>query len=202
MTDPRSRYVWDDRLGRYRDRATGRLVGRAEIRRDVDATLAKAEGRIEGLAARMRAGEISLDEFAVAMRREIKTVHLWNAAAARGGWGQMTPADFGRVGAIVRRQYGYFERFLRDVERGLPLDGRFAVRSRMYGESGTATFEHFHTLEAREHGAGEERNVLGAAEHCVGCLAQSARGWVPIGDLVPVGQRDCRSRCKCRKEFR
>lgn len=49
---------------------------------------------------------------------------------------------------------------------------------------------------------GEERNILGIAEHCASCIRETKRGWVPIGTLIPVGLRDCWFGCKCTVGYR
>lgn len=77
----------------------------------------------------------------------------------------------------------------------------------MYAQAGRGTREHFAALDAGEYR--EERNILGRAEHCEECLGYTAGGpspqvgpWRPRGTMKPPGQRKCRSRCKCRREFR
>lgn len=42
-----------------------------------------------------------------------------------------------------------------------------------------------------------ERNLLGIADHCAGCIIETKRGWVPYGTLIPLGQRDCKAGCRC-----
>jgi hypothetical protein len=49
-----------------------------------------------------------------------------------------------------------------------------------------------------------EWNVLHPADHCEGvgsCIEQTARGKVPIGSLIPVGDRRCLRRCHCTIEY-
>ena len=47
-------------------------------------------------------------------------------------------------------------------------------------------------------GLTEERNVLEpGAEHCQDCLDETARGYVPTGKIMPIGQRACRANCAC-----
>jgi hypothetical protein len=49
----------------------------------------------------------------------------------------------------------------------------------------------------------EEKNVLGATDqHCAVCKGETRRGYVPVGSLIPIGQRTCMSRCLCRYVFR
>lgn len=194
-------YRWDERAARYRD-ARGRFVPQREIRRAIDRAIANSERSIQQLGRQFRAREISLDDWELGMRREIKRLHLSSAAAAKGGWAQMSPADYGRVGQITRAQYKFLGNFADQIAGGLPLDGRFLRRVELYAQAGRGTFEAVNKVQMIRAGYTEERNILGLAEHCSGCVVEYSKGWQPIGTLVPIGQRDCLSRCKCSIEYR
>lgn len=197
MADPRALYRWDSRAAQYRD-ARGRFVPRAEVRGAIDRALDTAAGRIRAASVALREGRITLPDWQNRMRVEMKTLHLWNAAAARGGWAQMSPADFGRIGPVLRSQYEFLARFALQIERGLPLDGRFLTRSMMYAQAARATYHAQDELVHRERGFTQERNILEpTAENCVGCRAATAAGWVPIGKLPPIGDRECTTNCRC-----
>lgn len=202
MADPRSRYTWDSRTGQYRGPG-GRFIPRREIREAMDKALDEAASRMRDMSDALRQGKMSLPKWQNAMRREMKNIHLWNAAGARGGWAQMSAADFGRLGPAMKRQYQYLERFAVQIEQGLPLDGRFLRRAEMYAEAGRGTYHQVDELAHRERGHTQERNILDAgAESCGECEDESSRGWVPIGELVPIGGRTCKTRCRCFIEYR
>lgn len=197
----RSRYRWNEASGRYIT-ANGRFVPQASVRRALDGALQRAQTRFVGIANDLRESRISLTEWERRMREAVKDVHLYSAAAARGGWAQMSAADFGRVGRIVRDQYTFLNRFAADIASGAPLDGRFLQRVELYAQSGRRTFHLTERFLARARGMTEERSVLHPAEHCAVCVAEAARGWVPIGQLIPIGERTCLSRDQCSLEFR
>jgi hypothetical protein len=194
-------FRWDDAAQRYR-RADGTFVRRRDVRDAVDHALSRSGNRTRALAGELRRGGLALEDWADAMRREIKRVHLHSAAAVKGGWAQLTSADFGRVGAAVRREYAYLDRLAQQVAAGLPLDGRFTLRVEQYAEAGRDTFHVLETEAFRSLGWDEERNILHPADHCDGCLGQTERGWVPLGTLVPIGRRQCRRNCRCSKAYR
>ena len=197
-----SRCRWSDCAGRCID-SGGPFVPRVSIRRDIDRTLAAADQTSRALAEQLRARAISLERWQREMRALVKATHLANAAAARGGWAQLTPADLGRVGQIVRGEYAYLQRFATDIAAGRAfLDGRFLRRVELYVEAGRKTFHAIERAEMRARGFDEEKNLLGAADHCAGCLAATAAGWAPIGSLAPIGTRDCLARCRCRLVYR
>lgn len=196
MALPRG-YTFDPRTGRYRA-PNGRLVPRAEIRDAVDRAIAALRRQASDVTAQLRAGTISVDEWETAMRQVVKDTHLLNMVASRGGWDQMTQADFGRVGQIVRTQYNYLGGFAAEIGAGIqPLDGRVTVRAQMYADMGRATYETDQRVQQRALGASEERSILHPADHCDDCIAEAAKGWQPIGTLIPIGERQCLSNCAC-----
>lgn len=198
-------WTWDATAMRYRSPA-GTFVSRASVRAGVDQVLQKSENRGRALARQMQGGALALDDWAAAMRAEIKRAHLTSAAAARGGWAQMTAADYGRVGATVAKEYRYLDRFAREIASGkVALNGQFVARAGMYSEAGRMTYHVAETVTARGAGYDEEHNVFGPVEHCKGagsCTEEHARGWVPIGALKQPGSRKCLRRCRCRKVYR
>ena len=137
------------------------------------------------------------------MADEMKMLHTGAAAVGRGGWTQMSQADWGWTGQRLRAQYGYLRNFANDIATGhQPMDGRLTARAQMYAEAARATQREMIRRTAISIGRQDERNHLGAADHCGGCVEATARGWVPIGTLPAVGSRTCRSRCHCWIETR
>jgi hypothetical protein len=197
-----SQFRWNARAGRYVD-AAGRFVPRATVRKALD-TVRRAAERDMGRAVTALQGNVALlSEFERAMRLGIKITHLASAMSAKGGWAQMTSADYGRVGQIVRFHYGRLERWLQQIADGeAPLDGRAVARARLYARASLGT--HYEILRGVAEVAGEdvEQNVLGAADkHCATCQNMSALGWVAIGTLIPIGQRTCLGNCVCAIVF-
>lgn len=199
---PLPRYYWDDRAGQYRGPG-GRFLPRATVRAAVDDFVGATAVQVRALSAGVRGGTVSLAAWEAGMRAAIKDTHLTAAALAKGGWAQMSPADFGLVGRRVRDQYGYLRGFVGDVASGRQaLDGRFEARAALYAGAGRQTYYAQTEAELGKRGAEEERSVLHPAEHCGECIEEAERGWVPLGDLVPVGARECRSNCQCSVDYR
>lgn len=198
-----TRYAWNDAAGRYIDTRTGRFVSRQAVRDDLDAVLDGLTAKMDLVSQALVQGAIDLDEWQLQMMDLVKRAHLVSAAAQQGGWAQMTQADFGRVGQIVRREYDYLRRFAEQIASGeQPLDGNIGRRARMYGQQGRNTYYAFTRVEMRKRGYDQERNVLNPADHCEGCLEETAKGWQAIGQMVQIGQRTCKSNDKCSVEYR
>lgn len=195
-------YVWDGGRARYVDEHR-HAVDPLALRRDLDLALARTGDLVQRLSEDYRRGRINVTEWELRMRDAVKSAHLYSMAAAAGGWENLTPEHYARVGPVLREQYRRLSRFGGQLRgRQVPTDGRFLRRARMYAESGRGTY---HLFERRSHAAAgydEERNVLGSGDSCAGCIAASERGWVKLGELVPIGSRQCLSACHCHLEFR
>lgn len=200
-------YTWDTRLRRYRD-SRGRIVARSTIRKAIDDAIAALETTARQLALQLRAADITLAEWEVSMRVLVKDSHLFSAAAVRGGFDRMTAGDFGRVGQLVRTQYGYLDNFAAQLASGeQALNGYMLNRAGMYAQQGRVTHEAFtqsdQRKEARRRGGElQARNILGDADHCDECESLTRRGWIAERDMPLPGTRTCRSRCHCQVERR
>lgn len=200
MPDPGFRY--NAKAYSYVDER-GRFLSRREVRDVLDNALANNGKIVRDLTQQLREGRISLADWQTGMAREIKNVHLYSAAAARGGWAQMTQADYGRAGQRIATQYRFLRGFAEDIASGKqPLNGRALERAAMYSEAGRNTFHHVEREEMEVRGMTEERSILHANDSCEGCLEEEAAGWQPIGEGVPIGERDCLTRCKCTTDYR
>jgi hypothetical protein len=196
-------YTYDAKSYSYRHAGSGRFVSSSEVRRAIDGALDANAARMRGLADALRERRISLADWQTQMMREIKNVHLWGAALSRGGWSQMTPADYGRVGQRIRVQYEFLRKRAGAIATGAQaLDGSLNARAALYAYAGRATFHATETREMELRGMTEERSVRDAADSCDDCVSAEAQGWQPIGTLPLPGERECRGHCLCSLEFR
>ena len=193
--------TFDPDLGRYHT-AGGRVITAAQVRAEMDRSLLKTAQRTQRLGDDLRAGRISLDVWRVEMKSAIKDAHLRSAALAKGGWDRMTPSDFGRVGQLVRDEYRALEQWTEEIKTGLPLDGRLRTRGQLYAQAGRATFHQVQAVEMARRGMELERSVLSPADHCGQCVSEDRRGWRPIGQMIPIGERTCGRSCRCTVEFK
>jgi hypothetical protein len=137
------------------------------------------------------------------MATEIKVQHLAAAMIAHGGRNAMTQADYGWTGQRIRDQYDYLRKFAEGIASDTqPLADQAIARAALYGQAGRATYEAMRAGDAVTRGENEERNVLGAADHCTDCVGASAQSWVPLGTLIPIGSRICKANCRCRIDRR
>lgn len=199
----RKPYQWDPSAARFRDLATGRYISRNQVRRAVDDLVRKSQARITIASDQVRSGSITTSEWNAIMRQEIKRTHLTKEALVRGGWNQLTSADYGRVGAAVRDQYTYLDRFVAELESGsIRTDGEFMRRARSYVESARVAYYEALAEMLPALGYTEEKNKLNPAEHCSDCIDQRNLGWVRIGTCIPIGRRKCRNSDQCEMLYR
>lgn len=156
---------------------------------------------VNALANRLRAGEISLADWQLAMKREIKDLHVTAGVIGKGGeWGAMTQSDFGVIGGRVRGQYNFLSRFADDVAQkvatGEDLTSAINVRAKMYGRASGATFNKINQSLRLEEGNTEAKWVLRpASDSCETCLDLAARDWIPVADFGGRMPRDGSTNC-------
>jgi len=197
-------YRWEPTAGvsgRYRDTSTGRYVQGATVRRELDRYLDTADPA-KALAEALRGRQVSLADWEVAMRRHVKNTHLNAIAMERGGWANMTPADYGRAGQIVREQYGYLKNFAADIASGKQrLDGTLGVRAKLYTQAGRETF--YRSKQANlQPGIDMVRSIKHARDSCRDCEYLNGK-WFRVGDpaySLP-GRRQCNKNCRCTEEY-
>jgi hypothetical protein len=176
------------------------MVPQATVRNALDASLVRAEARARTYADQLRRGEMSLGQWEQSMRVLVKDVHIFSVAGSVGGWGQLGPAEFGRIGQIVRGQYEFLYQFAGDIASGKQgLGGSFTNRALLYVQAGRTSAEAQQAVSDADAGYDEESNLLDdRARHCDECPELSRLGWVAIGVLPLPGRRECFTRCRCK----
>ena len=85
----------------------------------------------------------------------------------------MTQADYGRLGNMLRNQYGFLDRFAQEIAAGNISQAQIAARAKMYFASATQAFER----------------------------AQAAGRGIQLSQYPGSGQTQCMSNCKCSLRF-
>jgi hypothetical protein len=195
-------FTWDAELGRYRT-ADGRLVRDTAIRSALDLVIAAQAASMRDTTQSLLDGAITLAVWQWQMMQAVKAIHLVGTATAVGGWQQMDHSWNGWTGQRIRTQYNWLVRFSVELSSGKQkLDGTAVARSALYAQAARETHREAQRRLARQRMMGEERRVLGRADHCKTCLQQAKLGWQSFGVLKRLGDSECRSNCRCHYEFR
>lgn len=196
-------YTFDPESGQYRN-ANGRPVSWSVIRGDFLRTERRAEGIAEVLTSQLREGNISLGVWQTQIRAIIKDLHVGAMMLGSGGRDMMTPQTRGAVGGHLSREYRALNSLALRIQSGdQRLDGTLWRTVRHYIRAARKTFYDAIRRRMGPMGFDMERSVRTAAERsCGSCIHEESRGWVPIGTLVPIGDRTCRRNCLCLMYYR
>lgn len=217
-------FLWDaDRLV-YVTR-TGRIVPQRLVRAAVDSVVEATRADVAALSRQVSAGEIDVGEWQETTARKLKTLHTATAVAANGGFKNMSAPAVARLEGTLRFHFVKLQGFAEDVARGFTTlqsvqvdtvtgelqpvtrlvrmtEKRIVSRAEMYVEAGGSdSYEGGRRAAAIDVGYRFEKNILHPADHCPGCINETAQGWRPIGTLVEIGSRDCLTRCRCSLAF-
>ena len=196
-------YRWEPTAGvsgRYRDER-GRFVASSTVRRELDRYLDTADPA-KALAEALRGRQVSLADWEVAMRRHVKNTHLNAIALERGGWANMTPADYGRAGQIIREQYGYLKGFAADIASGKQrLDGTLGVRAHLYSQAGRNSYYRSKAENISDR-VTHQRSIRGKRDSCWQCVELDRKVFRIDDSSFPLpGRRVCNHNCGCHVEY-
>lgn len=167
-------FSWDPVSRRYRDLSSGKYLSMTRIRGLREKQVTGNLASVDALSVRLAAGEITVADWTLQMRAELKRVTIDQYLLARGGRNAMKPADWGRVGYQLRSQYGYLQQFAQEIDAGLLSDKQIAARARLYIQATRSAFE---------------RGL--------------AAGWqVVLPEYPGDGNQICRTACRCRWAIR
>lgn len=105
-----------------------------------DQYLDAMDSLMETYAQNLASGAWPMSQFEAEMRRRLKDAHIAEYVLGRGGVAQMTPSDYGRIGAVLKKQYKYLRGFLNDVEAGKETAGQATNRAKNFLGSARQSF--------------------------------------------------------------
>jgi hypothetical protein len=169
------------------------MVKRGEVT-DLLRDMTKASEERIGDFGRLAAnGSISPRQFYEAMQQEIKLATNTNAALAKGGWAQMTQADWGANGYQLRQEYANLRNFANEIAAGNLSPAQIEARANLYANSTYSRYWEIRTEQERQAGMVQEKLVtMGDSRVCEECMAEAGRGLMPIGTFNPPIHPGCR----------
>jgi hypothetical protein len=93
------------------------------------------------LSEQVFSGDLTIGAWEEKMRAELRQLHSSAAAIVKGGWDQMSSADWGRLGTPLREQYKYLHGFANTIAEQADTISLKAIqaRARMYGRAAGGT---------------------------------------------------------------
>jgi len=196
--------------GVWRYVRSNRRVPQKYVRLGVLRVSKASEQQMRELTTRLVNGEIGRQEWYDAMRTMMKNEYRADFLAAIGGIENYDRSQISRFGWRMRPHYRWLNNFMEEILSGKQaLNGRAVIRAGMYGRAGNSIYQNELLEVATRSGMREGIRDLGETEnHCndtinrPGCVELSELGWVPITQLVPLGDASCYSNCLCSYRFR
>jgi hypothetical protein len=209
-------FLWDSKRGRFISTKTGRAIRADQLRRWVIEASEKSEERLAALAEKLTAGtttgqivqgeitagKITEAQFQRAMQQEIVKAESAMTASAVGGLKAMKPPQWAKVAVRISQQQTALVGFGRDIVTSKLSPAEIAARARLYARAIYATHMNEMTDLKQGMGARFARRILHqGAIHCEDCPPLAEKGWVPIDQLVPIGDTECIVNCRCAIEY-
>jgi len=201
---------FDQATGTWRYVVAGRRVPDFRIKMGVQRVANAVQRDLRDLTGRLVNGEISRQQWYDAMRSTMKQEYRAAYLASIGGLENYDRSEISKFGWRMRPHYRWLDNFLAEIESGKqPLNGFAVVRAGMYGRAANGIYQNERMRVAAEAGFFEARRKLGPnEEHCEstlnrpGCVELADMGWMPIAEMIPIGEATCLSHCLCEMEFR
>jgi hypothetical protein len=190
-------------------RRTVTLIGHEEITRMVDNFIERARLIPVQLMADLLKGDLPVGLWQSLMRDEIIAAHLVSAAAVAGGFEQAfmyAPT----LQPMMEYHLTALNRFAGQLESGgLDLNGDLFARAELYANATRMTRFNFDLKLHEQIGVQQARRVRTILESCPGCVRLAGgvdtggaihtvnQGFIPIGDVVPLGGQECKMNDLC-----
>lgn len=192
--------VYDSKRKRYRD-AKGRFISPRAVRRQIDRVTEVVRDDLKAIGKSLATGAVTIGAWQILMRDKLKTAHSLVSAIGKGGRKQMTNADWGKVGAGLKKQYSYLNRLAKDIELGKVVAAfQIERRSAAYAMSLRPAYYGLATVAEQAGDAILVRRVINSKEGCAECESY-ADDFIPIDEMPPIGSLQCSVFCLCTLEF-
>ncbi len=185
--------------GRYTNLETGRFVPRDLIFGELNADVQRFTVRADRLAKQLTDGKISTTTFSRLLREELKPLLTRSSALGAGGMSQLEGKQLSQLGNGARKTYSSLKYLTDQIKRGELTPGQIAERARRLGSNAYSAFHRAEQLSRVEGGfLLGWRRLANAPRHCPDCPGLQTQGYVPIDQVIPIGDSCvCGGRCKC-----
>ena len=209
-------WKWDAQKQQY-IQPSGQPLSDGDLKALALLVMLAVEEDMRAEAAKVAAGTTPIGEWQDWQAEEAKRLYIALGALGAGGEANLTSEIRETIQGSPDKAPGIayslarLELFASDIADG--SDGTVETivnRGGMYADAGNAVTEAVRRVSHQNavDEAGRplflfERNNLTPGENCsdgdgtIGCIQETEKNWVPIGELTPPGARTCNFRCKC-----
>jgi hypothetical protein len=199
--DGKKQYIKDD----------GSAVTDKELKSLLKLHLEDGKTRVNQIGEKLLTQKISLLEWQLRTREELKELHLANLLLARGGKNNVTSKDYAELGRTLKNEYKHLRDFTKDLNRGYNIkNGQnyeitkkgFFDRLNKYVKASEISYEKGLKNNHIETDYKYAQRFLNSTTPCVECSSYAALGVIDIVELIlPKEACSCGSRCKCTVEY-
>lgn len=194
-------YVYDPAKRQWVDAQTGVPLSALAVIAEMNVQQESARDMLLALTEQLYAGQITIEQWQMAVASVLKDVHLGQAAFGAGGKRFLVPAALAQVSDTLKQQYGFLQDFALAILGGL---GLAAALNRVLMYSGATQQSFWQTFSGSKGGTQRIIWALGNAEHCDDCV-RLANGSPYTSATLPTypgaGATQCLNNCKCHLEF-
>ncbi len=179
----------------------GARVPLPTIKAAADCVVSQSHADIGILVTRLTNGEITVAELEPLMQGAIKRGILANTALAHGGYDNLTTAMIERAEKQTLEQFDYLRNRVLALQSRVRTTGQLAARDSKdlisYSNAFRSVYENERVEAQKGIGHTEGKRVLANVAHCSDCEEAAALDWVPIDELPPIGDDQCKNSCHC-----
>ncbi len=206
----RTGYTYDPATGKFYWGGTKQAVSEQRLRTAVKRASDEASLRMRKETQQLIAGIVLLAVWYSSMRSLMNALYRTIFTVSIGGFAFEDNTARNVFYALVLAQFSWLDNFAAQVRSGAQvLNGSALTRAGLYGSYGNGLYQNIDLYYAQANGYTEAKRVLGPTEdHChddgirQGCVELARKGWMPLGDMVPIGDATCYSNCLCRIVYR
>lgn len=128
-------WEWNDKTKRYRNTKTGQFIGVDGMNALRPEYLRRQKDVLSGYVESLRKNRITLESFTDKVKGVLKDTYIDLYAMGAGGRNNMTQSDWGKIGAMLKQQYGqgkYLEGFMNQIAEGKLSEAQITARLQMY----------------------------------------------------------------------
>jgi len=128
-------WYWDDSVDQYRDPVTGRFVGVSQMQNLRNEFIDRQKEITTALVRSYRNGNVDIFQFENSIKDIIKNTYIDLYAMGAGGRNNLSHRDWGRIGAMLKEQYGeagYLKGLMEQIAAGNISPAQVAARLNMY----------------------------------------------------------------------